>query len=67
MRRDKDLRRWTIHARAAGWIVERTRCGHIRWVPPDRSKPVIVTGSTPSDHRSRMNLRADLRRHGLEI
>lgn len=49
-----------------GWIVERTRGKHWRFVPPDKTKKMVVTGGTPSDVRATRNLLADLRRQGLQ-
>ena len=54
-------------AKRQGWKVGLTRSGHVRFVPPDRSVPALVTGSTPGDRRAVLNLRADLRRRGLVI
>ncbi len=50
--------------RAQGFTVEPTRNQHVRFVPPDPTKRVVVTGGTPSDKRSLQNLISDLRRDG---
>lgn len=60
-----DLRKIEQAAREQGWRVERTKKGHIRFVPPDATKPMVVAAGTPSDHRSIRNLVAQLRRSGL--
>lgn len=52
-------------ARRQGWKVKRTGGGHVKLVPPDPSRPVIHTGSTPSDHRAERNLLAMMRRAGF--
>jgi hypothetical protein len=60
----------TMLARAArrqGWEVRRTRRGHVLFVSPDRTVPLIYGSGTPSDHRSVLNLRARLRRAGLAL
>lgn len=46
-----------------GWTFEVTGSGHLRWVSPDGK--VVVTPSTPSDRRSELNSRSQLRRAGL--
>jgi len=53
-------------AEAQGWIVERTKGKHWRFIPPDRTKRMVVTGGTPSDMRSIRNFLADLRRQGFQ-
>ena len=51
-------------ARKLGWTVTlRQGSGHLEWRSPDGE--VIITPSTPSDHRSYRNSRARLRRAGL--
>jgi hypothetical protein len=61
-------------AEAAGWTVEMTKNCHVKFSPPpgarDRSgSPAgpVFTGSTASDHRAVKNLRAQLRRSGLDV
>lgn len=48
-------------AEAAGWIVDRTSKGHLRFVHPEASK-FVVTAYTPSDWRSYKNARAAMKR-----
>ena len=52
-------------ARAQGWRVESTSRGHIRLIPIDKDKPIVVSSGTPSDHRSIKNFLAQARRSGL--
>jgi hypothetical protein len=54
-------------AREQGWRVELTTKGHVRYIPTDKSKKIVIHGGTPSDHRSTRNLIAALRRSGLVI
>lgn len=61
-----ELRRIAQSAREAGWTVEFTRNGHLRFLAPD-GDGIVVTGSTPSDTRSVKNCVARLRQHGLAI
>ena len=55
-------------ARQAGWRVETLRGEHTKLYPPDGSRPVILskgTGSTSG--RAMANIKADLKRKGLEL
>lgn len=52
-------------AQGAGWSVAKTRGNHVKWVSPTGA--VVFSASTPSDHRAIYNIRAQLRRHGLQI
>lgn len=66
----EDRRRLEEIAAAAirqGWRVERTAKRHYRFLPPDKSTRSFVTGGTPSDRRSVMNIEAQLRRAGLVL
>lgn len=51
---------------AQGWTVD--HAGHgLRWRGPERGQ-LVFTGSTPhAGHRSIKNIRAVLRRHGLDV
>lgn len=64
---DADIDLLTRLAKAQGWRVERTNGGHIKFVPFDKSKDIVVTGGTPGDWRRSKKLRSDLRRQGLVI
>jgi hypothetical protein len=57
------LRALARAAHRTGWRVTLTGTGHLRWEAPDGT--VVITPSTPSDHRSYRNSRARLRRAGL--
>lgn len=61
---NKQIKRLVRHARAQGWRTEFTRGGHMKWLPPEG--PFVISSATPSDGHAIDNLRADLRRHGLE-
>ncbi len=67
MTRRGEVRQLARRARAQGWRVETLANGHYRFIPPDRSKPMIVTGGTPGDQDFIRNLVADLRRLGLSV
>lgn len=49
-----------------GWLVGRTKRGHLRIVSPDGSQ-VVYTSGTPGDHRVYYNFRAKLRRAGANV
>jgi hypothetical protein len=53
-------------ALAQGWTVD-SRNGHLCFKSPDKTQSPVFTGSTPSDRRGPKNLRADLRRAGLDV
>lgn len=61
------LRSYVRAAQAAGWRVEGTRNGHVRFSPPDRTVPPVIAASTPSDCRAERNMIAALRRAGLDL
>lgn len=48
-------------AQAAGWRIEPTNGGHLRWTHPAADRPVFSAAS-PSDWRAVKNVRARLRR-----
>ena len=52
-------------AQAAGWSVAKTRGNHVKWASPTGA--VVFSASTPSDRRAIHNIRAMLRRKGLQI
>jgi hypothetical protein len=58
-------RKLAAAALRAGWRIERTQGGHFKWSPPIGR--IIYTSSTPSDHRAMRNVRADLKREGLQV
>ena len=54
-------------AEKQGFLVEQTKNGHIRFVPADKSKDIVIASGSASDHRSQKNLIAQLRKSGLSI
>jgi predicted RNA binding protein YcfA (HicA-like mRNA interferase family) len=52
-------------AKEQGWGVGRTQKGHLKFVPPDRTKNIVIGSGTPSDRRSIKNLLAELKRQGF--
>jgi len=61
----KDMKRLIQAAEAAGWVVSRTKKNHLKFKAP--SGAIVIASSTPSDHRSLKNTRAELHRHGLNV
>jgi len=49
-----------------GWRVRRGS-KHYMVYPADPTKPPVAIPCTPSDHRSLLNIRADLRRRGARL
>lgn len=62
--RDKEINWLMAELVREGWIFSRGRHGKLR--RPDRSSFVTIP-STPSDHRSLMNLRCHIRRTGKAV
>jgi hypothetical protein len=65
---DKDLRNLYGTVAAQGYTLERSGGGHVKMIPQNGNGTRTLIGpSTPSDHRSIKNLRAQLRRAGVEL
>lgn len=62
----KELKPLMKAAKAAGWNVETTRNGRIKWTGPQGGLPYF-SASTPSDRRAIHNIVADLRKRGLTV
>lgn len=62
---DKDWRRVVREATRQGWTIEFARRGHLKLIPPDPSKQIVVIHATPSDHRAIKNVIAVMRRTGF--
>jgi hypothetical protein len=60
------LGRWKRLAERAGWRVDQGGGGHWKWFAPD-GRTIIVTPATPGQGRAIRNVRADLRRAGLDV
>lgn len=65
--RNSDFQTLKEAAIAQGWTVELTGKSHWCFTPPDPRVPKAFTGSTPSDKRSLLNFRRDLRQRGLVV
>ncbi|HEX4489664.1 MAG TPA: hypothetical protein VH914_00515 [Acidimicrobiia bacterium] len=64
---DKDTKKLLRNLERQGWTIEATKSGHIRAIPPDTTKPIVIIASTPSDHRAWKNTIAQLRKSGADI
>lgn len=60
-----DLDRILEEAVRQGWRVERGRGGHWKCRPPDKTRPMVIVSSTPSDQRAIRKIIHDLMRSGL--
>lgn len=56
-----DMRALVRQKRKEGWEVEPTKKGHLRWVFV-ATGAIVISASTPSDHRTLLNTMADIRR-----
>ncbi|MGW8178438.1 MAG: hypothetical protein ACWGQW_06690 [bacterium] len=63
--KDARLRILLRHAHKHGFKIEVLNNGHIRATPPDKTKDMVVTGGTPSDHRAYDNFYHQLIRAGM--
>lgn len=61
---NKDLRVIIEALLDQGWRIEKGNGGHIKAYPPDKTMPIVVMASTPSDARAIKNIRAMVRRSG---
>lgn len=61
----KDQRQLARLAESLGWVIRRTGGGHFQWLSPDGTT-IIVTHGTASDWRALRNMKAQLRRAGVE-
>lgn len=64
--RDREIAALAARALAAGWEIRRTTGNHYQWRAPE-GPGLIVSAGTPSDWRAARNLRARLRRAGLDV
>ena len=60
----KELEQLRQRAIEQGWRVVRTNGDHYKWYAPD-GKTIVVSGSTPSDHRALKNQKSMMRRAGF--
>ena len=60
-----DLRDIQRAAKEQGWDVGRTKKGHLKFVPPDLTKHIVIEAGTPSDWRAVNNLLSQLKRQGF--
>ena len=61
-----DLRQLILVARKAGWSVHLRPGGHLCWRAPGGGAQVF-SASSPGDWRNLSNIKASLRRHGLDM
>jgi len=50
-----------------GWRVEQTEKGHWRFIPPDRTKRIVILPGSSVSRSGMRNALADLRRSGLVV
>lgn len=64
---DPNTRDLLRQAERAEWKIIRTHKGHWKIFPPNPEDHVIIAPGTASCYRGTKNLRADLRRAGLDV
>lgn len=62
-----DFKKLVKECRKQGFLVEKTKNNHYAFLPPDKNKRAVYTGSTPSDRRHMQNLIQDLKKSGLVV
>ena len=61
----KRLDELTSQARNQDWTVTPTHSGHMKFIPPEKDKPLVIAAATTTDHRAAANLLSQLRRSGF--
>lgn len=61
----KELKEVLREAERQGWTVTETGGGHYKLVPPNKDKPIVYIGKTPSDFRALANIIARMRKSGF--
>lgn len=61
----KRLEELASQARDQDWTVMPTNSGHVKFVPPEKDKPLVIAAATTTDHRAAANLLSQLRRSGF--
>ena len=61
----KRLDELASQAREQDWRVEPTSNGHVRFIPPEKDRQIVVASGTTTDHRTAANLLSQLRRSGF--
>lgn len=56
-----DLKQLVRAKRKEGWEIEPTKGGHLRWTFI-RTGEMFISPATPSDYRSILNVKADIKR-----
>jgi hypothetical protein len=62
----KQLLEYVTAAEEQGWEVTHSR-RHWKFCPKDKHKRIVYIATSPSDHRVMKNMRAELRRSGLNL
>lgn len=62
----RDLRDVIEKAVEKGYLIKGGK-KHLQLVPPDKAHEIITVGMSASDHRAHKNIRARLRRQGVDV
>lgn len=63
----KDLKEVLRKVQGQGGIVKKLPGGHFRIYPPDKTKDIVHTPSSPGDYRGLKNLISVLRKAGFDL
>jgi hypothetical protein len=62
----KDIEALAIEAESQGWTIVRTVKNHFQFIPPDKTKPIVLVESTASNPKRAMaNTLARMRASGF--
>ena len=61
----KRLNELTSQAQAQDWVVQLTQNGHVKFIPPDKEREIVIAPGTTTDHRTSANVLSQLRRSGF--
>lgn len=64
--KSSDFRGIMTAAEEQGWVVEKTRQNHWRFLPPDKERSPVIFSGSPGDYRAFQNFIAALRRRGFK-
>ncbi len=62
----KRLEELASQAREQNWTVVPTNSGHVKFIPPEKDKSLVIAAATTTDHRAAANLLSQLRRSGFQ-
>jgi hypothetical protein len=61
---DSEIRKIHSIIEAQGFVISKTNSGHVRYLPPDPTMPIVIGAGTTCNKKGVRDLRARLRRSG---